>query len=160
MSTVPTQDMKTAHLPPQDIYHFTVADADEREGTSKLGEPYTYVLVRLTLDEAYGACGGEAGRLARPVTVFERFYTRGKALAKFTSFFRSITGYIPSGELNPDTGKNEASIPEMLDEIKGGSAWGVYRHSGEGDDGTAFGNFGYQFSDDPSKLRAPQPVAA
>ncbi len=150
MSRINTEKIATAGLPDEGIYKFRVETIEEVDRTNREGEDYTRVEARFVLLE------NGNGALDFNSSVFENFYTDGRGLERFVNLFKSITGYVPEGTVDDD-GNFYVDTKDMLDEIRGGEAWGAYTHATEKrEDGTKTGRFGWQFNADGTKVRMPR----
>jgi len=152
MSVVNITKLETAGLPKEGIWGATVGFIEERTQTSKAGEEYSFVLVRWALEEFYGDGSGEVETPSYSDGVWDRFYLRGKALARYAMLIQATTGELPTGERGED-GEFSMDNDSILDAVRGGKAYIVVKHGPRIEGKTRQAEVDWKITPDPSKLR-------
>ena len=90
---------------------------------------------------------------------FQDFPMNGKGLGRLKGLYKVITGQLPQGILNPDSGRYEIDLLAVAEECVGGTAWNAFTHTKPDEKTRAiYGRLGFNFNKAPKAIKRLLPA--
>jgi hypothetical protein len=159
------EDLATAGLWEPTAYHFRIESmtpqTKEIQTGDRAGEKYKVITGRLVAFEK--AEYDEDGQFDSIEEIDERsrfqdFPIKGRGLQLLKSAYRSVTGRMPQGTLNEDTGRYELDLLGVAEELIGSEVWNkVFHGKPNPETGMVYDRMTYTFtSKPPQKIFVPK----
>ena len=160
---VTADDFAKAGLLDEGVYNFKVTKMWKQTKDGKNGEYEVITGILTPFERAhFNEEGGieDIEELDFARGEFQDFPLGGKGLGRLKGLYKIITGTLPQGSLNPDTGRYEIDLLAVAEETVGGTAWNAYTYTEPDKDTRAvYGRIGFNFQKQPKAIKRLLPKA-
>jgi hypothetical protein len=160
------EDLATAGLWDPTAYHFRIESMTPQEkeiqSGERAGQKYKVITGRLVAFEhaEYDEDGHFEGieEMDPERSRFQDFPIKGRGLQLLKSAYRAVTGRMPNGRLNEDTGRFEIDLLGIAEELVGSEVWNkVFHGKPNPETGMIYDKLTYTFtSKPPQKIFVPK----
>lgn len=159
---VDQEEWKTAGLCNEGSYKFEFLSMEPATRTRKDGNTYPVIAGRLVAVEKaeYDGEGNfvSTTELDRPLSRFQDFGIKGSSLQMLKSAYKTMTGRLPDGVLNPETGRYELDVAAVAKELVGHKAWNFvyWTDPDKNETGDIYDRLTYTFTSQPRTKVKPR----
>jgi len=154
---IDADDFAKAGLQTEGVYHWTVTKMFKQTKTGKNGDYDVITGILTPFERAIFNPGGgveDIEELDFARGEFQDFPLNGKGLGRLKGLYKVITGTLPQGVLNAETGRYEIDLLSVAEECVGGTAWNSYTHTKPDQQTRAiYGRIGFNFNKGPKAIK-------
>lgn len=146
---IDADDFAKAGLLDEGVYNFKVTKMWKQTKSGKNGEYEVITGILTPFERAhFNEDGGveDIEELEFARGEFQDFPLNGKGLGRLKGLYKVVTGTLPQGTLNAESGRYEIDLLAVAEETVGGTAWNAYTYT-EPDKETraVYGRIGFNF---------------